>query len=226
MSACYVYIIHHATELDADGNPLPKYVGKGGGKRDKYWSNWRNPQITALIRAKQTRRAVRIATGLTEPEAYALESSEIKRIGRADKGEGPLLNRTDGGAGLPGHIPSSQTRAKLSAALKGRTLSAEHRAALSAANNGDNHRLGWKHSDETRAKIAAANTGKKHTAETRDKMSAANTGKKHTAETRDKMSAAQKSRPRKPHSAETRARMSAAAKARCERKRLAKLTPS
>lgn len=42
-------------------------------------------------------------------------------------------------------------------------------------------------SEETRAKISAANKGRKHTEETRAKVGVAFRGKKHTDETRDKM---------------------------------------
>ena len=45
-------------------------------------------------------------------------------------------------------------------------------------------------SEEVRAKLSAANTGKKHTPEARANMSAANIGRKHTPDTRAKLSAA------------------------------------
>lgn len=47
-----------------------------------------------------------------------------------------------------------------------------------------------KHSDETIAKIRAANTGKTHTDETRSKMSKLRTGRVHTDETKEKIRAA------------------------------------
>tara|TARA_R110000764_G_scaffold52721_2_gene114654 strand:+ start:50 stop:751 length:702 start_codon:yes stop_codon:yes gene_type:complete len=72
---------------------------------------------------------------------------------------------------------------------------------------------GWNgpFSEETRAKIVAANTGRKHTPEARANMSAAQKGKKPTPETRAKISAAGKGRKYTP---ETRAKMSAAQKGR------------
>jgi len=66
---------------------------------------------------------------------------------------GSLTNMTDGGEGAVGAIPSSVTRAKMSAALKGRPLSAEHRAALSAATKGKKRKP---HSAEARANMVVA----------------------------------------------------------------------
>jgi hypothetical protein len=203
----YVYVVHHATETDGEGNPLAVYVGKGGGRREK-WFNQRNAQITALIRGGQTRKAVRVAEGLTEAEAHAVEAELIARHGRADLGLGPLLNLTDGGAGVPGSIQTAASRAKRSAALKGKPKSPAHVARNAAA------RKGKTHSPETRAKISAALRGNKNglgwtpPAETRAKMSAAQRNRQPaSAETRAKLSAALAGRT---FSAETRARMSAA----------------
>ena len=73
---------------------------------------------------------------------------------------------------------------------------------------------GWVPSEDTRAKMSAAKTGKTFSAETRAKLRAALTGKTHSAETRAKMSAARsgENNPNygKTHSAETRAKLSAA----------------
>ena len=73
----------------------------------------------------------------------------------------------------------------------------ETRAKLSAANSGENNPMfGKKHTEETKAKIRAAqlgnkkNFGKHPSAETLAKLSAANTGKHPSAETLAKMSAA------------------------------------
>lgn len=65
---------------------------------------------------------------------------------------------------------------------------------------------GWRHSAETRAKIADANRRWKRSDEMREKVSAFRTGRKSTPETRAKISASGKGRK---HSAETRAKMSA-----------------
>jgi hypothetical protein len=55
---------------------------------------------------------------------------------------------------------------------------------------------GRRHSDETKAKMAAAKRGKPMPSETRAKISAAHRGKKCSAETRAKMSAAKRGKRR------------------------------
>jgi hypothetical protein len=95
-----------------------------------------------------------------------------------------LTNSNDGGPGS--HNPSSEARAKISAANKGRIRSAETRAKMSAASKNK--------SAEARAKISAANKGRIRSAETRAKIGAASKNRTHTAETRAKISAAQKRR--------------------------------
>ena len=57
---------------------------------------------------------------------------------------------------------------------------------------------GWRHSDESRAKMTAARTGKHHSPETRAKISASNVGKHDkeiSAAERAAVSAANKDRP-------------------------------
>jgi len=109
---------------------------------------------------------------------------------------------------------SPETRAKLSAACKGRKLSDETKAKLSAAKMGRKHSLearaamslaqtGRKHSeetlqkfrehrhtDETRAKIAAAHTGLPMTDDAKEKLRQANLGRTASAETKEKLRAA------------------------------------
>ncbi len=70
-------------------------------------------------------------------------------------------------------------------------------------------RRGWRHTEETRAKISEANRGKKLSEETRAKISESLKGKKPSTETRAKISAAHKG---KKLSEETRAKLSAAHK--------------
>lgn len=68
----------------------------------------------------------------------------------------------------------------------------ESKAKLSAAMKGKQTRLGKQHSDETKTKISAAHTGRKHTAEARQNMSAAGKGRKFSEDHRKKISAAHK----------------------------------
>lgn len=60
---------------------------------------------------------------------------------------------------------------------------------------------GLRHSEETKAKIAAARTGCKHSDEARAKMSAAAAGRKHSDESRAKMSSDRKGVRRTPKAA-------------------------
>ena len=80
-------------------------------------------------------------------------------------------------------------------------LSPETKAKMAAA------KTGKKRSPETRAKIGAARTGKKRSPETKAKMAAAKTGKKRSPETKAKIAAAHAGKPLSP---ETRAKISAA----------------
>ncbi len=59
---------------------------------------------------------------------------------------------------------------------------------------GNQYAKGFKHSDETRAKVSAANTGKKHSEESRRKISEGNKGKVFSEETKRKMSESAKAR--------------------------------
>ena len=83
---------------------------------------------------------------------------------------------------------------------------------LNLTDGGDGN-VGWKHSEESRARISVAQKGRPVAAETRAKISAAQKGKPRpavTAETGAKISAALKGKPRRPFTAETRTKMSAA----------------
>ena len=102
-----------------------------------------------------------------EKEAFDLEISDIKRIGRRDQGKGPLTNLTDGGEGSSGYVTSDETKQKISNALLGRVISKETRQKM-----GDFQR-GKKYSAETCRKIGEASRGSRHTKESRRKISEA-----------------------------------------------------
>ena len=178
----------------------PYYIGKGQGTRA--WSKSRR------ISPPTDSSRISILKGtLTETEAFSEEIRLIAFYGRKDDGTGILRNLTDGGDGTSGHKPSTEHRAKQSAAITGKKASQETRAKQSAA------KTGKKHTPETLANMSAAQTGehnpmfgKCHTQEAKDKMSESHTGKKHTQDTLDKMSAA---RTGKKHSPETIAKRTA-----------------
>lgn len=113
------------------------YIGKGCGYRIRTIAKWRrNPYLSNIIKKCGEPIAVKIREGLTEAEAFETEIALIKAIGRADLGQGPLANMTDGGEGHSGMRLSPEARARLSASLKGRKASPELRAKLSAAKKG------------------------------------------------------------------------------------------
>ena len=90
-------------------------------------------------------------------------------------------NLTEGGDGTVGHIPSKETRQKMSDALKGKPLSAEHRQKLSKAKKGKSHsNKGKKHKSHS-------NKGKPLSAEHRQKLSEAHKGKRRSAEHQQKL---------------------------------------
>lgn len=152
-----------------------------------------------------------IQSGLTEATALNVEALLIKRLGRADRGLGPLMNLTDGGEGLTGHSFSQDHRNKISSALTGREVSAAARNKMSLA------KIGRALSDEHRIKLSASHmgnkshTGRTFTEEHTKRMSEASRGKPKSQQHRDNIS---KGRKGLRHSMETRAKISMAAKLR------------
>lgn len=98
--------------------------------------------------------------------AEDLNLAEIAWIAQEDAVSSSGYYNIDVGGKSGGHIPSDETRRRLSESHKGKV-----------------------NSPETRAKISSGNKGKKVTAETKRKMSLAMTGKKHSAESIALMSA-------------------------------------
>lgn len=76
------------------------------------------------------------------------------------------------GAAGKGKAHSEQTKAKISAILKGKSkiFSDEHKSKIGAAQKGNTKALGYKHSEEARAKMSAAQKGKVLSEETKAKM--------------------------------------------------------
>ena len=172
----------------------PYYIGKGKGNR----LYKRGSRVFAPPKDKS--RIIYLKQNLTEGEAFKHEIYMIAVLGRIDLGTGILHNRTDGGDGVSGYIPSEETRKKISVATKGK-----------------NHPMyGKTLSDETKRKISEKTRGKKikpFTEEHRRKLSVAS--KNLSEETRKKLSEAQKGNTKmlgKTHSEETKRKMSASSK--------------
>jgi len=173
----YVYIVFRP-----DGSLL--YVGKGTGerwKRHKSRASSNAHYANVLKQAGGTLPVSIIASGLSEPESFALEGILTESIGIESEG-GPLVNCGHGGRGGPVGVKRSSEwrahrrlkaielwcdesyRAKMLRADRGRSggrapRNPAFKAAMSARLQGNTHTLGYKHTDETRAKMSRARKG-------------------------------------------------------------------
>ena len=127
------------------------------------------------LEKRPTRRAIRIAA--KAKEEFAKNNSGAGNVN----------------FGKP--MPQEQ-REKLRKANIGKKLDPETIEKIRAASTGNAYALGFKHSAETRKKVAIANTGRQHSEETKARMSASSKGIKKTDEHRKKLSAAKSGKPR------------------------------
>jgi hypothetical protein len=198
----------------------PYYIGKGKGNR-AYRKRYKG-----IKPPKDKSRILMLKQNLTEAEAFRHEVYMINVFGRKDLGTGILHNKTDGGEGNSGFVPSEETRRKLSEAnkgkitseetrrklsevRKGKTLSVEHKRKLSEAHKGKNKEPML---EETKRKLSEAHKGKTLSEQHKRKVSEAKKGKKnhfygktHSEETKIKISEAKKG---KTPSEETKKRLS------------------
>lgn len=124
-----------------------------------------------------------VHTKLTWKEAQIRERIWIKLIGRKNLQKGTLVNLTDGGEGISGHIHSEEVRRKLSLSHMGHTPWNKGRKVWTEEQRkliGERSR-GRKASEETRRKLSESNKGKKLglklSEEHRKKISIAHIGK-------------------------------------------------
>jgi hypothetical protein len=103
----YVYAYIRAVTSKTAPQGTPYYIGKGKGNRA--WA-----KHSHVYTPTESWRIVVVSDNLTEVGAFALERRLIKFWGRRDTKTGILHNRTDGGDGGPGVVPSMETRAKIS----------------------------------------------------------------------------------------------------------------
>lgn len=180
--------------LREDGTPY--YVGKGKG--DRAYRKVGKPCATP----KDKNKIIYLKTNLTEEQSFNHEKYMIFILGRKDLGTGILLNKSDGGEGASGCIPSEETRRKRSAKMKGENN------PLYGKRGKDSPRYGKKHTQETKDKIRKSLQGNVISEETRIKISEKNKlnrlgeknpfyGRKHSEETKQKMKEAAKRRKEK-----------------------------
>lgn len=159
MSEYYVYAFISATD-----NKTVRYIGKGKGNRmeSDFARRYTVPQ----------KNRKKLATGLTEQEAFDLERKLIKKHGRIDLGTGTLTNLTDGGEGAAGLKWTDEKREEASRRVKkmvkeGKLLNPKHREAIRKACStpevrekmkksmkGNTRRLGIPHDKKTRAAMS------------------------------------------------------------------------
>jgi hypothetical protein len=168
-----------------DSVGVPFYVGKGKGRR-AYDATTRSKEFKEIY--AQGGCAVEIVDWfIHESQAHAHEVELIERYGRREFG-GILINKTDGGEGIGGWVPSEEWRAKLSARMRGKPKSAEHISKMRSS------RRGKKPSADAREKMSAAKLGIKFSDEHRTKISAALKGRQFSAEHRIKVGKASANR--------------------------------
>ena len=171
----------------------PYYIGKGKG--DRAYKKSKND----IKPPKDKSRVILLKQNLSENEAFRHEIYMIDVFGRKDLGTGILHNRTDGGEGASGCIPSEETKRKISNSLKGIPRPEDVKARIAEKNKGKTH------TKEAKDKIANTHKGnkywegKEHKEESKQKMRDAKVGKSshmkdksHTQETKDKISASKK----------------------------------
>jgi hypothetical protein len=202
--------MHYYTYAYLREDRTPYYIGKGKGNRAYKKKRGKiNPP-------KDKSRIIFLKQNLTEEQAFRHEIYMIAVFGRKDLGNGILHNRTDGGEGSSGWVPSEETRRKISEASKGntymlgKTLSEETKRKMSET------RKGKTHSEETKKKQSEVKKGKTFSEEHRRNLSEAQKGKSLSEETRRKMSETRKG---KIPSKETRRKLSEARKGQAKGKK-------
>jgi hypothetical protein len=202
--------MHYYTYAYLREDRTPYYIGKGKGNR-AYKKHRKGIGVP-----KDKSRIIFLKQNLTEEQAFRHEIYMIAVFGRKDLGNGILHNRTDGGEGSSGWVPSEETRRKISEASKGntymlgKTLSEETKRKMSET------RKGKTHSEETKKKQSEVKKGKTFSEEHRRNLSEAQKGKSLSEETRRKMSETRKG---KIPSKETRRKLSEARKGQAKGKK-------
>ena len=158
------------------------YVGKGSGNRDKSHL-YRNKHWHGIV-SKHGLYVEKIALWKTHEEALEHEKFLIWCF--RDMGIS-LCNMTNGGDGAFGFKHSDQTKEIIRISSTGRNPTEETRKKISLSKIGNKAKLGYKNSEEHKAKTASIWKGKKLSEEHKLKLSLAKKGKKWSEQTRLKM---------------------------------------
>jgi len=218
----YIYVLFRET-----GEPF--YVGKGKGDRwlhheqeTRRYTSHKHAIIRKMRAAGYEIPKVKLHEDLQDEVACAYEKILIAAIGRADLKQGPLVNKTDGGDGVSGWVPTPEQRAKMISnrpkKLPPRTAKARANYAEAARNRSPEARaniaeaLRNSRTPEWRAKISASRKGKKLPPEVAAKSAESRRGLKKSAETNAKISASNKGKHFGPLSTQHKANLSKALK--------------
>ena len=148
--------------------------------RNKYWQNIKNLTNYEVEIIFETESKL---------EIIEKEKEFISLYGRKDLNKGTLVNFTDGGEGMSGHVPTQEHKNKISKSNKGKIgwsrgkkLSESHVKALSISHKGQQpYMKGKKHNADAKLKMSIAKLGK-YRGEKNPSF-----GKKHSLESKMKM---------------------------------------
>jgi len=170
-----MYYAYLHTRPDKTGPAGIFYVGKGNAARVKKIARKNKHHAAIVAKVGIENVEVCVMECSSEESAFALEVGLIKCLRRMGV---ELCNATDGGEGASGLTHSAESREKMSAARVGHKPSDETHAKLSAANVGNTNCRGHIQTAEHKANRSASligNTNKlghKHTEATKAKLSA------------------------------------------------------
>lgn len=193
--------IHHSRHLQAAWNkygatvfifrPIAMCVKESLNSREQYCIDTLKPEynialdVIAPMRGRTTSAETRAKQSLVKIGKFVSDETRAK-IGAASRARSPESNAKISAA-AKGRVISAETRAKISTANRGKIRgpqSPEHIAKLSAARRGHGH----PHTEESKKKIGASNSGKIRSVEFCIANAKAQTGKILSADTRDKIS--------------------------------------
>lgn len=130
------------------------YIGIGNTEKRAYDLRDRNNHWSNVV--DKCGFAVDIlVSGITKDVASEIEIGMIGAYGRADLGNGPLVNMTDGGEGMKNVVRTPSWKENISKALRGIKKSSEHIEKLKEA------RRGFVCTDSHREAISRGGRGKK-----------------------------------------------------------------